>query len=332
MGMSHIKAFLFLALLVTSFACKPSASEVTSEHSGPVSMPVELEAAPPVAEPSIPTAPTPVEAPPVDETPEALGDIEKSLLWRVDGPNGPLWLFGTIHAGVDFSDWNNVPMHIRLAMRSSQRMVVEIDLKEVTNELLAERVMLPADQKLSTMLSKNRWDTLVEATDIPAQNLERFQPWFAFILLTQSLYEDVEAMDQSIYKFARNRYKKLEFLETPMEQIDSIVEIADLELLGETLDNLEQVAVDAQKILAIYKAGDLDALESAIFDEQSAHYSPRFIEAMFNRRNRAWIPKIEAHLDHGHVFVAVGAGHLVGPEGLLTLLEARGHKAHRVVR
>jgi tetratricopeptide (TPR) repeat protein len=53
-------------------------------------------------------------------------------------------------------------------------------------------------------------------------------------------------------------------------------------------------------------------------------------EMLFKRRNRAWIPALEKLAVTGHAFVAVGAGHLVGPDGVVALLRAKGYKVTRV--
>jgi len=58
---------------------------------------------------------------------------------------------------------------------------------------------------------------------------------------------------------------------------------------------------------------------------------PTMTERLSGQRNRNWIPKIESYLDSGQTyFVVVGAAHMVGPEGLLALLKARGYKIEQL--
>ncbi len=58
---------------------------------------------------------------------------------------------------------------------------------------------------------------------------------------------------------------------------------------------------------------------------------PSFANRVLDARNRNWIPKIEGYLRSGRIcFVVVGAGHLGGPNGLLTLLKARGYRIEQI--
>jgi uncharacterized protein YbaP (TraB family) len=58
--------------------------------------------------------------------------------------------------------------------------------------------------------------------------------------------------------------------------------------------------------------------------------TPAAREHLFEARNLAWMPEIERALDEGGAFLAVGAGHLVGPSSVLGLLAERGIVAERV--
>jgi uncharacterized protein YbaP (TraB family) len=49
-------------------------------------------------------------------------------------------------------------------------------------------------------------------------------------------------------------------------------------------------------------------------------------ERIYGQRNRNWIPRIEGYLRSGQTYFVVGAGHMGGPDGLLSLLRTRGYK------
>jgi len=54
-------------------------------------------------------------------------------------------------------------------------------------------------------------------------------------------------------------------------------------------------------------------------------------ERIYGQRNRSWIPRIEGYLGSGQThFVVVGAGHMGGSDGLLSLLRARGCKIEQL--
>ena len=74
-----------------------------------------------------------------------------------------------------------------------------------------------------------------------------------------------------------------------------------------------------------WRRGDADAL-AMMMQRESAEF-PAFHERLVNARNRAWIPKIEKFIESGQTyFVVVGAGHLGGSNGVLSLLRAKGYQ------
>jgi hypothetical protein len=102
-----------------------------------------------------------------------------------------------------------------------------------------------------------------------------------------------------------------------------------LEVLGQTLAELETVAEEYDRMIAAWRGGDLDALMAMLFREASRY--PDLMETFLYARNRAWMGPLEAALKAGErAMVLVGAGHLGGEEGLLAMLAARGHTVRRL--
>ncbi len=59
---------------------------------------------------------------------------------------------------------------------------------------------------------------------------------------------------------------------------------------------------------------------------QDLKSEPKLYQRMLVDRNRDWLPKIEAlFARRGHALVVVGAAHLIGPDGLLAMLRAKGY-------
>jgi uncharacterized protein YbaP (TraB family) len=79
-----------------------------------------------------------------------------------------------------------------------------------------------------------------------------------------------------------------------------------------------------------WEQGDLETLERSVIEDTREHY-PGVYEALFVRRNAAWMEVLTHELAGSGVdFVAVGAGHLLGPDGLVRQLQARGYTVERV--
>jgi uncharacterized protein YbaP (TraB family) len=78
-----------------------------------------------------------------------------------------------------------------------------------------------------------------------------------------------------------------------------------------------------------WKAGDADAVERVVLQELKR--DPVMYQRLLVERNRNWMPKIEAlSARPGSAFVVVGAAHLVGPDGLLAMLRARGYRIEQM--
>jgi uncharacterized protein YbaP (TraB family) len=76
-------------------------------------------------------------------------------------------------------------------------------------------------------------------------------------------------------------------------------------------------------MIAAYKSQDVEKLYlGAVEDEKS---DPDFQKKLLDDRNTAWIPKIEAFVKDKPTFIAVGAGHLGGKNGVIQLLRAKGY-------
>ena len=70
--------------------------------------------------------------------------------------------------------------------------------------------------------------------------------------------------------------------------------------------------------------------EEALFRGSSMAESPGFYAELLDRRNERWLPLLLPEVERGGAFIAVGAAHLLGDNGLLHVLEARGFKIARV--
>jgi uncharacterized protein len=274
-----------------------------------------------------------------DEAPEETSDseadepkepvIERSLLWRVDGDNGPLYLFGTIHGGVD-ADFDDLPLEVQQALDASKVVVLEADVDNVDPTAVAGQAMLPTDESLREKLGDEHWKKLTRHSTQSPMMLDLLQPWAAYMELARSWLGDGEPVDKIISARARQGDKELVYLETVEEQLGIVREAVTLELFREFLDEVEEHEEMTEQLIEAYKAGDAGRLEEVAMPEDQLGKYPELYEALFDQRNRAWVPKLEELLEGGGAFVAVGAGHLVGEASVNALLEERGHSVERV--
>jgi uncharacterized protein YbaP (TraB family) len=256
--------------------------------------------------------------------------IERSLLWRVKGPNGPVYLFGTIHGGIPGVQWDAFPDNAHDAINASELVVLEADVDNVNAKEVGMLAMLPKNKSLKKMLGEEHFKTLAAESSQPTMMLDLLQPWAAYAELSQIMVGEGRAVDALVKLEARARDKPIEYLESVREQLEILQSAVDAEMVRDLLDDLpEQKALLADMVQA-YKDGDIDALTAAAFKPSEVEKHPQLYEHLFTKRNRAWVAEIETYLKRGNVFVAVGAGHLAGDKSVIQMLEDNGHEVERV--
>jgi uncharacterized protein YbaP (TraB family) len=205
--------------------------------------------------------------------------------------------------------------------------------------------MLPPGQSLQAMLPAAEWTTLVElhAGTIPPAALDRLRPWFAALSaigrleLRRAAAESGKPsqphvpMDVAIARHAAAGGIPVEGLERPADQIRAFGDLGhdqSLALLGEILSDVDAITEQLREIQGAYAGGD-NAASLTAYVRAMARDSPELTELLLFRRNRLWIPRLQHLLPQGDTFVAVGAAHLFGEQGLTALLRARGWKVTR---
>lgn len=245
------------------------------------------------------------------------------LLWRVQaaGGAGPVvWLFGTIHdAGAE-----DVAPAAWSALAGASRFVSELGDAEPGGDEFRDQVRLPRGRGLDQLLSVDDWWELRLALrgTIRDDDLARLRPWYAMTLLTRVVTDKAHpGMDVLLGDRARSLHLPIEPLETWAEQLALLAGAIGVADLADAIHARRAMRCQLVNTRAAYVAGDLTVMEEVFGRDPTG--------AMLAPRNRRWLPRIEAYLADGGAFIAVGIGHLVGPDGLPTLLTAAGYHVDR---
>jgi uncharacterized protein YbaP (TraB family) len=116
----------------------------------------------------------------------------------------------------------------------------------------------------------------------------------------------------------------LETIEFQISRFDEMSMEEQDRMLASTLRELETEKAAVATLADAWKAGDAPTVERIVLQE--LRKEPRMYQRLLVDRNRDWLPKIEALFARkGRAFVVVGAAHLVGGDGLLALLRAKGY-------
>jgi hypothetical protein len=262
----------------------------------------------------------------------------RSLIWQVDGPQGTVYLMGSIH-WLKASDY---PLDAAFdqAYRQSAKLYFEADLREMAKpaagQQLLRRAQYPAGKSLKTAISPalyRQTQTAAKRLGLKPESLERYKPWFVGMLLTQtqlarSGYAPEHGIDNHFNQRAVADRKPIIGFETLDEQLAFLDGLPDQEgLLRMTLTELDLASSEINNLVGAFKRGDAAAVERFIKVQDLSGFEATIL----NQRSQAWLPKIEAQLKRpGTTLVIVGAGHLVGERGLVRLLEARGYQVRQL--
>jgi uncharacterized protein YbaP (TraB family) len=257
--------------------------------------------------------------------------------WSVKGRHGnTLWLLGSVHLlrPADAAP----PPAVLQAYASAKQLVLELDLDGAGNigPPDARLLRLPAGRQLRDVLGPRLHERFVAAAskqDLPASVFDPLQPWFAAITYEQSLYAQLgfnasQGVDQQFARRAAADGKPVLGLETVDEQLGYFASLPlkdQVDLLRETLDEATDIKQELDETITAWRRGDIAKLESLLAKGHAE--SPALMQRLTTDRNRKWmkklLPLIEGQQD---VLVVVGALHLVGKDGLISLLTKAGYR------
>jgi uncharacterized protein YbaP (TraB family) len=257
-----------------------------------------------------------------------------ALLWQVSGKDCKevSYLYGTFHLmckeDVSISD------SLKSIIKNCEEVYFEVDMDDPGVPMKLMNGMLMKDSmSLNKILSAEDF-TKVEKyfKDSLSTNIKpylRYKPFFFSSLLATKFLncKNKSGVEQEILKLTKQFKKQVSGLETVEFQasvFDMIpYEIQAKELL-KSLDSMEKGKIDFQKMIYAYKSQNLSELQG--MTEMEDFGFERAKELLLNQRNRNWVIRMKGILPAQSSLFAVGAGHLMGAEGLITLLQKEGYK------
>lgn len=256
-------------------------------------------------------------------------------LWSVTDTNGRQgWLFGTIHSAPEPFAWRAGP--VAQAFDRSRSILVEVgNLRDDTAVAATfSRLAKGHDEPdLSQRLApgdRPALERLLKATGYRDDQFRDVETWAAALTLARNTDDSGDAangVDRSVLASAGKRQVlELEGAEKQLGIFDGLPEREQRDLLAAIVH--EASDPKGTDLTKSWRNGDVKAL--AAETHRGLLADPELREALYTRRNEAWAGKIaQAIRDDRSPFVAVGAAHMVGPEGLVTLLRRRGFTVER---
>lgn len=256
-------------------------------------------------------------------------------LWRISDSDSEIWLFGTVHVLPPALAWRTP--RLDAAFAAADELVVETDAEDARTAaaLTARFGVAPEGERLSALLDPPTLTQLMRVCaqlGVEPESLERLRPWLAalrlsFTFATQRGHSQAAGVESVLLADARAQGKRISYLETPEQQIRTLAELspaAQLRFLQASLDQIEHQGDSLEALDRAWAAGDVDAIDAQM-RAQLTEAGASVFDAIITRRNSAWVEQISQRLEgSGRVFYAVGSAHLVGDEGVVAQLRARG--------
>lgn len=262
------------------------------------------------------------------------------LLWKIERSGvPPSWLFGTIH--LQDPSVARLPEKASQALAHSRVVATELKLDDNSAATALLQAMLAPRPTLPRLLGERDYSRLTSALQqrgYPEPLTSRLQPWAAWMLLLQPVPPANAALpiDMQIAAEAQKRQIANIGLETPAEQLTLFQQIETprlRRLILAALDAPQEMERELRELTTAYRRGDLEAMleQSRQLDDASTPPEDRawakdWLHALNEARNQRMLARLQPQLAQGGVFVAVGALHLPGPDGLISLLRAQGYR------
>lgn len=261
-----------------------------------------------------------------------------SPVWKIVKGDNQLFIGGTIHV-LTQSDYP-LPSAFEKAYSQSVILVFETDMQEIKTpefqKVMLSKVVYSDGRNLKMVLNEDTYQELEQhlaSRGIPMVNILNFKPGMVAMTLTIIELQRLGLVGAGVDEFfslrALNDQKELGQLETVDEQLAFISTMGDGqpdELIAYTLRDIKRLPTLMQSIKDAWRRGDNHKLKEVALAPFKKDF-PEAYDEFIVKRNNAWIPKIEAMLRTKDVeLVLVGALHLVGDDGVLAQLAARGYE------
>lgn len=261
-----------------------------------------------------------------------------TLLWKISG-NGlakPSYLYGTIH--MICADDAKLSKRMKKVIEDCEEVYFEVDMDNIFEMVGAMgKMKMNGDTTLKDLLTKEEYDKVKAYFDskgsmLPFSMLETYKPILAASTLEQGALpcDNTAMMEQVILKEAQQYKKKIKGMETMSYQAGLLDSIPYKLQAQQLLSYIEAAGTDdkddktMQEMFKAYKDQDLQQLEALMVETDAGLAG--FTDLLLYRRNYNWVEKLKSLLPEKSILIAVGAGHLPGEKGVISLLRKEGYE------
>ena len=256
---------------------------------------------------------------------------QNALLWKISGKGiKPSYLMGTIHMMPQ--EEFELKEKVTKAFGESEQIVMELDMDDPSMMAQMQQQMMIANGKtLKDFMTAEEYEfldkKLSETFGQGLSTLGRMKPLMILSMVTMKVMgEQPASFELSFATMAKEQNKEILGLETVAEQMQVFEEISYESQIDDIIEMLQDETVTQDyfsRMIQTYKSEDLAALNEMMTEY---YENPADVAVLLDNRNIKWIPKIGELAADKSTFFAVGAGHLPGKNGVITLLKKAGYK------
>ena len=261
-------------------------------------------------------------------------------MWVIKDSDSTIYLIGTLHLLKHDAEWKSEK--VKKTVGESTELWLEIaddENQAALQPLLAKHGMDP-DKPLSKKLNqvqRKKLEKIAATYGLPVANLEPLQPWLAAVVLgtiplVKAGYDPKSGVDRMLRAQAvaeGDQIRGLETAEAQVRMMAGLPQAVQIAFLVETLEDMEEGLELLEKIAKAWMDGDTETIARLGVAEMKRE-APAAYKMLLVDRNVAWSEQIVEMLKgSGVVQIAVGAGHLAGPDSVQAQLEKKGIKVER---
>lgn len=260
---------------------------------------------------------------------------DSSLLWKVerDDLEHPTYVFGTMH--LISKEYFHFPSKLEKLVKNSEQLIME--LAGLPNAHEANELMkLPDSLRMYDFFDENQMRQIYDFAEKEMgmsnamfdMTLGRLKPFVLLQMITQKQFDgETESYELTLMNLAKKHKIKTIGLETIREQIgffDAIPVPSMVDIIMSYFENSDSLKQQTKLMQQVYRSANLDSLGR--FMMESSPELMEFEDLLLTNRNIRWVPKIMELIYKKPSYIAVGAAHLAGENGLIALLRKEGFK------
>ena len=272
--------------------------------------------------------------------------LDKSLLWKVygNGIKDTSFLYGTIHM-IEKKDFV-VSKILKSKLKKSEALVMEInlDLDDKSKQFVRENALYPSGKSIKDFVNEEDYlffqsylkDSL-KMNGLKIKICEMMRPFYAQSLIMADQMKKSESYEKTFHKMAKKKEKL--GLETIQEQMTKLASGEIQNQVNEFIKDMKSGKLNAEnemvKLVQFYKNQDVQGLYNemiASMEKEGGKMGGVTKEDFLDNRNKRWIPKLVQLMNTKTIFIAVGAGHLAGENGLIQLLRNQGYIVSPIIQ